>query len=322
MAWPDQPRNRLLSALPSAELDALRTCLEPISMKQRRVLHHDRAPMEHVYFVENGLVSVLAQIDERKAVEVWLIGREGLSGIPIVLGGSLSPHRRVVQLGGTALRMAAADVHAAMRDLPAFNGTMLRYVQLALVQTSQIGACNGAHTVRQRLARWLLTAQDRVGHDVLPLTHDMLARLLGVRRATITECTAMLDQERVISTRRGRLEIIDRDRLEAMSCLCYRIMANEHERMMRDLHGLRTPPSTICGHDHVDHAHADHTQVDHEHAGHRRADRHIDSASIVSAPTQRSATRPPRDAHRRGLDGAPPPAPDPSGPEPVRRSRL
>lgn len=250
MGRPDQPRNRLLSSLPPAELDALRPCLEPCSMKPRRVLHHDRAPMEHVYFVESGLVSVLAQIDERKAVEVWLIGREGLSGIPIVLGGSVSPHRRVVQLGGTALRMAAADVHAAMRDLPVFSVTMLRYVQLALAQTSQIGACNGAHAIRQRLARWLLTAQDRVGHDVLPLTHDMLARLLGVRRATITECIAVLDTERVLSTRRGRLEILDRERLESMSCLCYRIMANEHDRMMRDLHGIGAPP-TICDHDHA-----------------------------------------------------------------------
>lgn len=273
------PGNALLSALPPADRDRILPLLEPISMKQRRVLHHDRAPMEHVYFIESGLVSVLAQIDERKAAEVWLIGREGLSGIPLLLGGSVSPHRRVVQLGGSALRMRAADVHAAMNGLTAFRAVMLRYVQLALVQTSQTSACNSAHPIKQRLARWLLTAQDRIGRDVLPLTHDMLARLLSVRRATISECLALLEREQVVATRRGQLEILDRGRLESMACLCYRIMANEHDRMMRDLRapwGLAFDHGTVdapldghVGHRHETHRHDTHRHDAHRHEGHR-----------------------------------------------------
>ncbi|MDQ0356549.1 CRP-like cAMP-binding protein [Rhodoplanes tepidamans] len=250
--------------------------------------------MEHVYFIESGLVSVLAQIDERKAAEVWLIGREGLSGIPLLLGGSASPHRRVVQLGGSALRMRAADVHAAMNGVPSFRAVMLRYVQLALVQTSQTSACNSAHPIKQRLARWLLTAQDRIGRDVLPLTHDMLARLLSVRRATISECLALLEREQVVGTRRAQLEILDRGRLESMSCLCYRIMANEHERMMRDLrapwglvfdHGTGRAP--VDGHGHTGHRHETHLHETHHHDGHRhdghRQDGGPDGARNVSS---------------------------------------
>lgn len=230
-----RPHNELLSILPAADLAKLEPLLEPISIKQRRVLHHDRAPMEHVYFIESGLVSVLAQIDTAKAVEVCLIGREGLSGLPIVLGGSMSPHRRVVQLGGSALRMRAADLHAAMQSLPRFATVLLRYAQSRLVQTSQAGACNSTHPFKQRLARWLLTAHDGLDGDLLPVTHDMLARLLGVRRATVSECIALLERDGVLGTARAQITIVDRARLEEMACACYRVMTTERERMLRDL---------------------------------------------------------------------------------------
>ena len=218
--------------LPRADLERLRPLLEPLAIKQRRVLHHDKAPMEHVYFIEEGLISVLARIDDKRAVEVWLIGRDGLSGVPIVLGGSMSPHRRIVQLSGRALRMRAEDLHAAMDTMPEFRRSLLRYAQFLLVQVSQSSACNSSHTVRQRLARWLLTARDQVDGDAIPVTHSMLARLLGVRRATVSDSIAALEREGVVGKQRGRITVLDRERLEDVSCLCYRVTARERERIL------------------------------------------------------------------------------------------
>ena len=206
--------------------------LEPIAIKQRRVLHHDKAPMEHVYFIEEGLISVLAHIDDKRAVEVWLIGREGLSGVPIVLGGTMSPHRRVVQLSGRALRMRAEDVQAAMETMPEFRRLLLRYAQFVLVQASQSSACNSSHAVRQRLARWLLTAHDQVDGDAIPVTHSMLARLLGVRRATVSDSIASLERDGIVGKQRAQITVLDRDRLEDVSCVCYRVTARERERIL------------------------------------------------------------------------------------------
>jgi CRP-like cAMP-binding protein len=227
-------RNKLLAALPRSDFERLAPFLKPVSLTPRRVLFHARTPIEHVYFVEEGLVSVLAQIDEQRAVEVWLIGREGMAGLPVVLGGNLSPHRRVVQLGGSALRIRANDLRRAMDEIASVRKLLLRYVQLVIVQASQSGACNSSHTVQQRLARWLLAAQDRREQDLLPLTHEMLSRMLGVRRASVTECITFLERQGVLSHIRGVIKILARGTLESMSCGCYRIMKVEYERMQRE----------------------------------------------------------------------------------------
>jgi CRP-like cAMP-binding protein len=213
--------------------------LEPVTMRARCILSHSKAPLEHVYFVEEGLISVLAQIDQRRVVEVWLIGREGVMGVPLVLGGSASPHRRIVALGGTAYRMSASAVQAAMQRFPSFAALLLRYVQSVLVQTSQAGACNTVHRLEQRLARWLLTAADRCGGEVLPITHDILARMLGVRRASVSECFGTLERSGILKKRRGFVQIIDRSVLEERTCRCYRIMQNEMDRTCRDFESIR-----------------------------------------------------------------------------------
>lgn len=231
--WP--PRNKLLNLLPRHDLDRLRTMLEPVVLKPRRALFQPNAPVEHIYFIEEGLISVSALVDERRTVEVWLTGREGVIAIPVVLGSTVSPHRRIAPLGGMALRMLADHAREAMRTIPSFNRLLLRYVHAVLVQTAQVGACKSAHRLDQRLARWLATACDRSEDTTLPLTHDILSRMLGVRRASVTDAIAALDAKGVVQTARGRIRILDRDALEERSCRCYHIMKAEYERMNRDL---------------------------------------------------------------------------------------
>ena len=236
-AEPDiwRPRNELLGLLPREDLDRLRPMLQPVTLNGRRILFHNKAPLQHVYFMEEGLVSVLAEIEEGRAVEVWLTGREGFMGIPVILGSTGSPHRRVAQLGGRALRMGAEAMRRAMDEIPSLNRLLLRYVHAVMVQTAQVSACNSSHRLDQRLARWLLSVDDRCDREPLPLTHDMLARMLGVRRASVSDSLAALDRAGLIRTGRGHVEITDRAGLEGRSCRCYQIMTSEYERMHRDL---------------------------------------------------------------------------------------
>ncbi|WP_226741908.1 Crp/Fnr family transcriptional regulator [Microvirga lenta] len=221
--------NRLLAALPPEELQWILPFLEPVDLKQGQVLHWRALPITHVYFIEHGLVSVLAHTDEKEVVEVWLIGQEGLAGIPVLLGAESSPHRRVVQVAGTALRMRAEDLRTAMDQRPAIRRLLLKYVQAVLVQTSQSGACAKRHTLQQRVARWLLSAGYRLGATEIPLTHAVLSRLIGVRRASITVCLGELEEAATIRQSRGSITIADQDKLESLACDCYRIIRMSYD---------------------------------------------------------------------------------------------
>jgi CRP-like cAMP-binding protein len=199
----------------------------------RRVLQHARMPVQHLYFIEEGLVSVLANADEQQGVEVWLIGREGVVGSPAVLGVGASPLKHLVQVGGSALRIGVADLGQAISDMPRLRTLLLNYLHVALLESLQSAACNLRHTFPQRLARWLLTAQDRNDRPDLPVTQALLARILGVRRATVSEAITSLEREGVLERVRGEVRICDRDRLEQLSCRCYRVIRQEQDRPLR-----------------------------------------------------------------------------------------
>lgn len=206
--------NKLLNSLPAQDLARLRPYLTRVPLKARRVLHHWSMPIEQVYFVEAGLVSVVARVDREHDVEVWIIGCEGFAGVPAILGAGTPPHRRVVQVDGHALCMTVTDLHQLMDRLPAFRDMLLRYVQAVLSQTSQVGACNGSHSLEHRLARWLLMARDRLSEE-LPLTHEMLSRMLGVRRASVTETVTTLEEIGALRKHRGSIHVVDGEKLEA-----------------------------------------------------------------------------------------------------------
>lgn len=219
------PRNCLLAALPENDLQRLLPHLERVPLTKKRVLHFAKLPIEHVYFVEEGLISVVANTDEENhGVEAWLIGHEGMAGVSVVLGAETSPHKRMVQTDGMALRMSAVYLRQAMDEMPAFRGVLLLYANSVLVQVSQSAACNSQHSVQQRLARWLLTAHDRLECDDLPLTHDTTSKMLGVRRSSVTEKLAELEAAGAVQCSRRQVHVLDRPELEALTCGCYHVI--------------------------------------------------------------------------------------------------
>jgi len=226
------PRNKILCALPPADLRQLTPRLELVRLKPRRILLHARLPIEHVYFVESGLVSAVADADvDTQGTEAWLIGPEGLVGVPVLHGVEASPHCRLVQAGGWALRMSTADLRQAMQDLPTLQVVLLRYVNSLLIQAGQVAACNARHPLPQRLARWLLVALALFGRDELPLTHAGIGRMLGVRRASVTTTFHVLASSGGVSVERGLIHILDRAKLEHLTCGCHRTLRTEFDRL-------------------------------------------------------------------------------------------
>jgi CRP-like cAMP-binding protein len=224
--------NRLLNSLPKTELQRLLPLFERVTLAPKQVLHHRYLPMADVYFIESGLISVMAKIGERHWVEVWLVGSDGTTAIPVALGDDTSPHRRVVQIGGSALRIATPAFRRLLQSNALLRESVLKSIRLALLQTSQSGACNAQHSVMQRLARWLLVARDALGSGRVPLPQQMLSRLIGVRRATISDCLAEMERRELIRSSRCLVEISDAAGLEAVACDCYRILKKERHRLL------------------------------------------------------------------------------------------
>lgn len=226
-----QVRNNLLRLMPDHELFRVLDVCERVRLAPRQVLHHYMLPMEHVYFVERGLVSVAARVGREKFVEVWLIGSEGLVGAPVVLAARAAPlHRRTVQVTGEALRIKTSAFCELLGTLPHLRSVVERYLAVVLAQTSQSGACNSYHSLKQRLARWLLIAQNATNEDEMPLTHGVLAELLGVRRASVTEGLEVLQKNGTITTRRGSVKIEDAIKLSKLSCDCFKLIEREYRR--------------------------------------------------------------------------------------------
>ncbi|WP_441999883.1 Crp/Fnr family transcriptional regulator [Microvirga sp. 2TAF3] len=190
--------------------------------------------MEYVYFIEEGLVSVSAKAAPDKWVEVWLIGSEGMTGLPILLQDTDAPPlRRTVLVGGYAYRMTRTAFRNLVDASAPLARIMLRYTEFILLQASQAHVCDAQHSLRQRLGRWLLLARDGLERDELPLTHQTLGRLLGVRRASVTECLQVLEKETVLQHDRGLVRIDAPNQLQALSCRCYSLISSEYRRLVR-----------------------------------------------------------------------------------------
>lgn len=229
----DRTRNRLLRAIPADELSRILSISEREPLLPQQILHDYNTPMDHVYFVESGLVSVAANVGHEKFVEVWLVGSEGMVGAPVVLGSVTEPlHRRTVQVGGQALRITTREFREAMESLPIFRATLYAYLNVVLAQTSQSGACNSTHGLKHRLARWLLVARSCLGSDDIPLTHTVLAQLLGVRRASITQFLEHFESQGLIDTNRGRITVRQPDDLGKVCCGCFRLIQRQYERQL------------------------------------------------------------------------------------------
>lgn len=218
-------QNRFLAELPASDLALLSPLLRRVELKRHTVIFDANKPVDAVYFIESGLISRVARTQADGAVEAAMVGRSGLVGISAVLGTMTALHRTVVQIPGRALRIAADDLEDVMSSSPGIRTHLLHYVQVMAGQSAQIALCNAKHNLDQRLARWLLQAQDCAGRE-LAVTHELLATALGVGRSGVSLALADLEAGGVLAKARGALKIVSREELKLRSCECYSIIEN------------------------------------------------------------------------------------------------
>jgi CRP-like cAMP-binding protein len=224
--------NRLLALLDDDTLRAIAPRLVPVPLPLREDLYLEQAPMTHAWFPTAGVLSMLGSAAAETDVEVGTIGSEGMLGAGVLLGAELSFGRVFVQVHGTGWRMSAADLRACAAAHPPFGRVLHRHANALMVQIAQSTACNRAHAVEQRCARWLLQTHDRVHGDEFDLTQEFLAQMLGERRATVNQVAGSLQQRGLIRYTRGHIQVTDREGLEAASCRCYGFIRAEYARML------------------------------------------------------------------------------------------
>ena len=218
------PRNRLLLALPQRNLKRLMPNLEQIRCQRAQVLMNADSALDHVFFPDSGVVSVVAVYADGSIIEMATVGKEGFADVQAIFGAKRSSVQLLVQIPGTAVRMSRSAFTRAMQSIPSFRSVMDAYVQAFLEQVMVSVACNGAHSLKQRLARWLLMMRDRSDGDVLPITQALLAEMLGVQRPTITNAVRELERAGLIEHGRRQVTIVDRKGLIRASCECYQLV--------------------------------------------------------------------------------------------------
>jgi CRP-like cAMP-binding protein len=219
---PVAPPNRLLAALPHGESQRVLAGLEAVELQSGEMLYQPGARIRHVYFPTGGYVSLLIPVDRTGVLEVGLVGNEGMLGSPVILGGDVSALQALVQGAGPAWRMDAARFAREVDRCPVLRRVLHRYLQVSLIQFAQTAACTRFHPLEERLARWLLMTRDRAHVDEFHVTHEFLARMLGVRRVGVTKAAHAMQERRLIRYKRGEVTILDRAGMEAASCACYR----------------------------------------------------------------------------------------------------
>ena len=228
---PGSFRNHALSSLPAHEIARLAPHLSPVILKVNRTLHHAGEPVDTVYFLEEGMCSIVVSMKSGTTVEVGMTGWEGFVGAPAVLGGGLSPNRCFMQISGHGYSIKAATLREELEQSPKLRLYLQRCVQGLLVQSRQTAACNRVHELEERLTRWLLCCHDRVRADRVPITHEFLAMMLGTQRTSVTLAAGILQQAGLISYSHGHVAIQNLKGLKAASCECYQVIHDEYVRL-------------------------------------------------------------------------------------------
>ena len=223
--------NSLLAALPGKDYQRLLTGLEPVTLTFGEILYEPGKPIRHVYFPSDCLVSLLTLADGHLALEVGMVGREGMLGIPVALGINDSPVRALVQGTGTALRMTSARLRGELGKSEPLQRELNRYIHERIVQITQTAACNRFHPIEGRLARWLLMTRDRMVSNHFSMTQEILGHMLGVLRVAVTNAAGALQQRKLISYSRGEISILDGNGLEAAACQCYQVVKNGYQNV-------------------------------------------------------------------------------------------
>jgi CRP-like cAMP-binding protein len=216
--------NRILLSIPDNEFWALRPHLEATELPSHRILHEAHEVLQYAYFPNDGLLSLVVVFADGKTVEAGIVGKEGLVGLPALVGMIRSPLRDVVQITGEGLRMTVSTLREMLATAPQLHRQIERFAVLLSLQMAQTAGCNRLHDVAQRLARWLLMAQDRVNSPLLPITHDFLATMLGTDRPSVSLAAGELQKAKVIEYNRGSVKIVNRAELERISCECYGVI--------------------------------------------------------------------------------------------------
>jgi CRP-like cAMP-binding protein len=224
--------NRLLAALPLEEYERLRPNLREVSFSLGEIVYEFGGQLDYVFFPTTSIISLLYTMENGASAEMGLTGNDGVVGIALFMGGGTMPNRAVVQSAGGALRMKAKVLQDEFALGGKFQQLLLRYTQALITQISQTAVCNRLHSVEQQLCRWLLLSHDRVQADELVMTQELIADMLGVRREGVTVAAGHLQDLGAISYVRGRIQILDRAKLEETVCECYRVVKDEFDRLL------------------------------------------------------------------------------------------
>jgi CRP-like cAMP-binding protein len=229
---PDPRGNHLLASLPADEWARWLPALESVDMPLGQVLYESGVAMTHVYFPTTSIVSLLYVMEDGASAEIAVVGNEGLVGISLFMGGETTPSRSVVQSAGQGFRMRAHLLKAEFNRSSPVLHLLLRYTQALITQMAQTAVCNRHHSLDQQLCRWLLLSLDRLRAPELVMTQELIANMLGVRREGVTEAAGRLQQDGLISYRRGHITVLDRPALERRTCECYAVVRKEYERLL------------------------------------------------------------------------------------------
>ena len=230
----DHKANHLLAALPDAEWLRWAPQLEAVELPLGRVLYESGVALTHIYFPTTAIVSLLYVMEDGASAEIAVVGREGLVGVSLFMGGESTPSRAVVQSAGYGFRLRAAALKEEFSNSSPVLHLMLRYTQALITQMAQTAVCNRHHTLDQQLCRWLLLSLDRLDGAELVMTQELIANMLGVRREGVTEAALKLQRAGLISYARGHITALDRAGLEARSCECYAVVKKEYDRLLPD----------------------------------------------------------------------------------------
>jgi CRP-like cAMP-binding protein len=216
--------NAILLSIPEEEFDQIRPHLQFVCLPARLSLQEASRRLDDAYFLNRGMVSLVFTTQEGESVEVGVVGNEGFTPIPVAAGLKRSPHRAVMQIGGDGFRVDVNELQTVLESSPALHSMLNRYAAVHGLQVAQTAGCNRPHDVEQRLCRWLLLAQDRVGSGLLRITHDFLAMMLGTDRPSVSVAAGGLQKKRIIEYTRGSVKILNRKKLESSACECYSII--------------------------------------------------------------------------------------------------
>ena len=216
--------NNILRAIPDAEFQAMRHELQHVDLPQHTVLHEPRQKLEWIYFLNSGMVSLVFRTKDEESVEVGVVGNEGFTPIPAVAGLRSSPHQAIMQVGGEGFKMKVSALDESLNNGSQLYAALNRYAAVHGLQVAQTAGCNRLHDLEQRLARWLLLTQDRVGSGLLRITHEFLATMLGTDRPSVSLAASALQKKKIIEYTHGSVKVLNRKKLEGSACECYSVI--------------------------------------------------------------------------------------------------